>query len=368
MAETIDLDFYKALCAKRPDLRLRSGEPLSSMCTFRTGGPAALYAEPRSKPELLKLFRFAKEEGLPVFILGGGSNVLFADEGLKALAIRLRGEGFDFMEILKGSGSGTGTGTGYGGGSGTGIGSGGGSGSGTGSGGGSETAPPPDPKDPPDGLRPLKAGAGAGLGRLVRFACENSLEGMEDLAGIPGTLGGALFMNAGAGSQTISDHLLEMEALDPERLEYVTLQKKDLSFSYRSLRPPFKGFVAVSALFGLKRAGRISLVEERIKRRLEERRRSLPSEPSAGSFFKNPEGLYAGRLIESVGFKGRRRGGAMVSMVHANVIVNAGGARTSDVLKLAFEIQSEVEARHGVRLEREVRAIDFHGNVNQESF
>ncbi|MBM3329118.1 MAG: FAD-binding protein, partial [Calditrichaeota bacterium] len=203
----------------------------------------------------------------------------------------------------------------------------------------------------------LVAGGGAWLGDVVRLAAEEGLGGMEKLAGIPGGVGGGLSMNAGAFGMAISDHLVEVETATPDG-RLVKMSKSDVGFAYRSA-PGLMNKAVVTARFVLPRRRSkdvLKVVEETIAERF---RRNTMMLPSAGSVFKNPPGGFAARLIESAGGKGQTAGGAEVSPLHANFIVNARGGTTSDIVTLIRRIRTMVYQTQGVELKLELRTLGF---------
>jgi UDP-N-acetylmuramate dehydrogenase len=301
--------FLEGIALANPGLGIIPMEPLSGHTSLGVGGPAALFARPESEVALIGLLGLAKKEGLPALVIGGGTNILFLDGGYPGLVIRLGSKAFGSVGKLPAQG----------------------------------------------GRQLVRAGAGAPLSGLVSFAMGEGLTGFEDLAGIPGTVGGALRMNAGAKAQSMGDQVLELEAMDLESFGKRAFAKEDLAFLYRETRFPIDAPLVLSATFALDKAEDPELSKERMRLRLSERERSIPPGRSAGSFFRNPQGDYAGRLIEGCGLKGRRIGAAAVSGRHANVLLNEGGASASDFMNLSGLIEREVEARYGVRLQREVR-------------
>ena len=277
------------------------GFPLGKATTFGIGGPAEMLARPRSVEELGRLLAAAAAGGLEVRILGGGSNLLVADEGVKGLVVRLAGKAFASVEQLPGG---------------------------------------------------MSVGAGVPLARLVREAASAGLSGVESLAGIPGSVGGALIMNAGGKYGCIGDVVEEVRALGRDG-RIVRLRREGCGFGYRSSR--LRETIVTGCRLALT-PDQPAAVAERTRGVRAEKRRSQPlGQPSAGCVFKNPgPELPAGRLIDELGFKGRRVGRAMVSELHANYIVNAGGARCGEVLELIDAIREAASRAKGVELELEV--------------
>lgn len=286
---------------------LRPGEPLAGHTTFNIGGPARFLLEVGSEPALAAALAACRELGLRWWLLGRGSNVLISDQGLDGVVLRLVGE-FEALAVAGGR---------------------------------------------------VEAGAGAGLDDIAGVAEAAGLSGFAFLAGIPGTLGGGLRTNAGAFGGWLADLLEELRVMDPDGATR-TLARDELRSGYR--RAVYDG-AAVALRAGLRgAAGPVAETCAEIRRR---RREKQPAGCSAGSFFKNPPGEAAGRLIERCGFKGRRVGGAQVSERHANFIINTGGARFADVYALAQAVKAGVEAQTGVLLEEEVRVLPGDGEGEQ---
>jgi UDP-N-acetylmuramate dehydrogenase len=284
-------------------------EPLSAHTTFRIGGPVKCLARPKTEDALKALLRWAAEASVPYWVLGGGSNVLAPDGPWESLAIRLDGM-FGAVECAEAAG----------------------------------------------GAVRLKVGAGVKLARLLGYCLRYRLSGMEFLVGIPGTLGGAVVMNAGTAEGSLSQVLEGISVLCADGSSR-WMPIGELSPGYRFLNLP-SSVIVLGATLSLRRAPR-----EEIRRRMSQgmrvRRRTQPLNlPSAGCVFKNPPGRPAGALIESAGLKGCRIGGAEVSTRHANWIVNRGGATAGDVRQVMERVEERVFKRFGVRLEREIRVLE----------
>jgi UDP-N-acetylmuramate--alanine ligase len=278
--------------------RVRSNVPLAGLTTFGVGGVADWLVEPESVEELQSFWR-AVAGRVPVHILGGGSNVLVSDLGVRGVTLRLTGAGFRGLAMEGDS---------------------------------------------------LVAGAGVPIGRLLDWMETADVSGLEFLEGIPGTLGGALRMNAGAWGESILDHVLWIQCLNSDG-SLCTVFGDQLGSVYRSC-PMLENRVAIAAALRVERGG---ARDSRGKRdAIRERRGWMKGLRSAGSVFKNPEGDFAGRLIEAVGLKGRRVGGAYVLERHANVIVAGLDATASDVRALVEIVRVAVRVRMGVELETEV--------------
>ena len=279
------------------------GAPLAPLTTWRLGGPARSLCRVRTEAALARVLGAASRESLPIALLGMGSNVLVADEGFPGCVLRLEGE---FLDVRV------------------------------------------------EGERVL-AGGGAPLGGVCAAAARAGLSGLEAISGIPSSIGGAVRINAGAYGGEIFDVLesVRLVARDGAAREAAA---SEVPHGYRWTRLVETREIVAAAVLRLRLAGREEIAEK--TRSVADRRRgALPSEPNAGSVFKNPEGDFAGRLIEACGLKGERRGGALVSPRHANVIVNTGGARASEVLALMRAMRDAVRGRFGVTLMPEVELL-----------
>jgi UDP-N-acetylmuramate dehydrogenase len=290
--------------------RARRDVPLDRLTTWRVGGPAEVMCVLETEEEAARVLTVLSRAGRPWLALGKGSNLLVSDLGVEGAVLRLEG---DLARI--------------------------------------EAAGP----------NQIEAGAGAGLSQVLRFAATRHLTGLEFTAGIPGSLGGAAIMNAGAYGRTMADVLERVTVMD-ESGNVTELFGDRLSFSYRRLDLPARTLVLGGRL--KLSPGQRPAIEAEIDRLLLKRRQSQPlSRPSAGSVFKNPPGDYAARLIEACGLKGKQHGGAQVSEQHANFILNLGNATAADILSLMRQVAREVEARLGVTLSPEVRCVgrDLNG-------
>jgi UDP-N-acetylmuramate dehydrogenase len=277
-------------------------EPMARHTSFRIGGPADLMVVPQDVAGLKVVLAFARSEGLPVHIQGGGSNTLVRDGGIRGMVILLTA----FQQLLRS---------------------------------GDE----------------VQAGVGVRVSRLLAFCSRQGLAGLEVLSGVPGTVGGAVWGNAGAWGGSATDRLASVDLLTAEG-EELTLGREAIPARYRSSGLP-AGSVITRAVFGLTPDDPVA-VRRRISGYLVERNLRQPVEfRSAGSIFKNPPGDYAGRLVEAAGVKGARIGGAMISEKHGNFIINLGGARAADVLALAQRARERVRAMTGILLELEIRVV-----------
>jgi UDP-N-acetylmuramate dehydrogenase len=283
---------------------LREAEPLHRHVSLRVGGLADLFAVPDGVEDIITILDCLKEEGAPWVLLGGGTNVVFANGRYQGCVIRLGGQ---FTRVQR------------------------------------------------EGDSMVLAGAAVSLPTVVASSAESGLSGMECLAGIPGTIGGAVFMNAGTRNGDIARVVHEIRLLVGTDARWIP--GEEIDFSYRSSGIS-EGNIILDARFQLTPSSR-KKVRLRMKDLADQRKGTQPSGvPSAGCWFRNPEGDSAGRLIDEAGMKGERCGGAKVSEIHANFLVNVGQATTSDFLALAEKVRVTVHRRFGVMLQEEVRIID----------
>ncbi len=283
------------------DLGLTRDEPMARHTYIRLGGPAAYFASPPDLEALDRIGVWAAEAGLPLRVVGGGSNMLVADQGIRAVVVSLRRACGAFTFEGK----------------------------------------------------ELQAGAAVMLPALAKAAAERELGGLEFAIGIPGSVGGALQTNAGIGDgRCIADRVRSVEVLRDGRR--VRLGRDEVTWEYRTTSLRGSGDIVLGARLELTPRPRAE-VEAEMRRLLEARQRTQPTaEPNAGSMFRNPPGDHAARLIEAAGCKGLRSGGAQVSTLHANFMVHDGGGATSDVLALMAEVQHRVRDAFGVWLTPEV--------------
>ena len=283
--------------------RIVYGEPLDKYTSFGIGGPADIMVFPEGEADVRAALRLCREEGVPYLVLGGGSNLLVRDGGFRGVVLHLEGI-FTQLNVAG---------------------------------------------------RRVSAGAGVRLSRLVAFCSKLALSGVECLAGVPGSVGGAVRGNSGAFGGCIADHVVAVRLLTREGDEHV-FSRDRLQFSYRRSSLP-EGCVLLEAAFDLEQ-GDAGEIRRRISANLIQRNRGQPVEwRSAGSVFKNPPGEYAGRLVEKAGLKGVRVGGACISPKHGNFIINLGGATATDVLALIDLMQRQVREKMQVELELEVRVV-----------
>lgn len=283
-------------------------EPMKNHTSFKIGGPAAALCAPKNRRQLRELVGFVQREGVDSWYIGNGSNLLVSDEGLNGVAILLD-SGFDGEIEVDGT--------------------------------------------------VLLAPAGKKLSAVCAAACAAGLTGLEFAYGIPGSVGGAVYMNAGAYGGEMKDRLLWVEYLAPTG-EIVRLEQEQLSLSYRHSRfmeEGMQGSCIVRAAFGLQR-GEKAAIQSEMDRILNQRRQKQPLEyPSAGSTFKRPQGAFAAQLIDKCGLKGFTVGGAQVSEKHAGFVINTGKATCADVLELTRQVRECVQEKTGYLLELEVRQL-----------
>lgn len=284
--------------------KVRISEPMNRHTTFRIGGPADYFLLPSTAEEVKKILEICKEKELPYFILGNGSNLLVSDEGYCGVIIQLyRNYGGITVEGTN-----------------------------------------------------IRAGAGALLSQIASAAKNASLTGFEFAGGIPGTLGGAVVMNAGAYGGEMKDVLKEVTVMT-EQGEIMTIPAEKLEMGYRTSLVKKAGYLVLEAVISLK-AGDVEKIKAIMKDLTEKRVSKQPLEyPSAGSTFKRPEGYFAGKLIMDAGLRGYQVGGAQVSEKHCGFVINKGNATAADVCGLMKDVQEKVQEQFGVTLEPEVKFL-----------
>ena len=279
-------------------------EPMAKHTSFRIGGPADVLAQPADEAELAALLKRAGEHAVPVTLVGNGSNLLVRDKGIRGLVIKLSNI---FSSITV------------------------------------------------DG-NVMTFGSGISLAMASKKAASLSLSGMEFAVGIPGTIGGAVYMNAGAYDGEMAKVVTCVRVMDMQG-KISELQASELDFAYRHTALQNSGWIVISVTVALQ-PGEAESIAAKMADFSQRRISKQPLElPSAGSMFKRPVGYFAGTLIEQTGLKGYTVGGAQVSQKHAGFVVNVGGATAKDVLQLISDVQSKVFAAHGVRLEPEVLVL-----------
>ena len=286
------------------EAKVLANEPMASHTTFRIGGPADYFVMPETVEELRDILALCKEEGLPYFILGNGSNLLVGDKGFRGVVIQLY-KNFDGLSI--------------------------------------------------EGTR-VTAKSGAMLIRVAKEAGKAGLTGLEFASGIPGTIGGAMVMNAGAYGGEMKDVVTAVTVLTKDG-DIKTLTGSEMNFRYRGSVVEDEGYIVLEAVMELKE-GNLEEIQARIDELSLQRRTKQPIEyPSAGSTFKRPEGYFAGKLIQDTNLRGYQVGGAQVSEKHCGFVINAGGATAADVMQLMQDVSDKVNAQFGVTLEPEVKRI-----------
>ena len=292
---------FQALKGYVPEENIRLQEPMAGHTTFRIGGPADCFLQPENEKQLIQVLNYLKKVEMPYFILGKGSNLLVSDEGFRGVVIQI-GAGMSRIAVAGNK---------------------------------------------------ISAQAGATMAQVARAAWEHGLTGLEFAAGIPGTVGGGVVMNAGAYDGEMS-YVVEQVSMVNGEGEIFKLGKEDLEFGYRTSVIKNKPFIVTDVVFCLQKGNR-----EAIKTKMDElaakRREKQPLEyPSAGSTFKRPEGLYAGKLIMDAGLRGYRVGGAQVSEKHCGFVINTGQATAKDVMELITEVRKQVKDKFKVDLEPEI--------------
>lgn len=302
------MDKYEKLYnyCKEHAIKAKFDVPLSSLTTFKIGGNARMYAEAENSSQVSNLVKACLENEIKYIVIGKGSNIIANDNGLDMLVIKLSG---DLAKVTRLDNN------------------------------------------------TFHCGAGMSLAGLCREVENNSLSGLEFAWGIPGSVGGAVYMNAGAYGGEMKDTVYSVTHIDKEG-KIGTIKSKDLDFGYRHSVYKENGYTIIGATFKLKLDNRTE-IRNRMDDYMSRRKDKQPLEyPSAGSVFRRPEGNYAGALIEKCGLKGKTIGGAQVSMKHAGFIINIGGATAEDVKNLIKLIQTTVKNETGYDLQREVIFLD----------
>jgi len=280
-------------------LSIKENEILANHSTFRIGGPARYFVVAKNKEEILEAVEFAKKQNLPFFAFGGGSNILFRDEGYNGVAIKILNTEYSILDTN------------------------------------------------------IIVGAGTPLAQVIMKLVDAGLSGLEWAVGIPGTIGGCVAGNCGAYGHDISEFVKKVKTLDKE------YSKEECGFAYRESK--FKGAggekeIILEIELGLEK-GDSEKSKTEIKNTMENRKGKIPPYPSIGSIFKNPKPLVARKLIEDCGLKGEKIGGAQVSELHANFIVNIGNAKSADVLALIKLCKEKVEEKFKIDLEEEIVVV-----------
>ena len=280
-------------------------EPMKNHTSFKIGGPADFVVMPQTKKSLCDTVKTLREQGIPMTVIGNGSNLLVSDKGIRGVVVKIAG-GMGGVEVEKNT---------------------------------------------------ITAQSGVLLSRLASVACSSGLTGLEFAAGIPGTIGGAIVMNAGAYDHEIKEAVASTTYID-ENGNLGTLKGiREHKFAYRASIFQSENWIILESVFRLK-TGNIDEIRAEMDSIARKRKRKQPLEfPSAGSAFKRPVGGFAAKLIDDAGLKGAKIGGAMVSDKHSGFIINIGGATASDVCELLKRIEDEVFSQFGIMLEPEVKMI-----------
>ena len=297
------------ICGNVPEDRVLRDEPMSRHTSFRIGGPAAAFVIVNNEEELAGVLAAVTATGAEHMIIGNGSNLLVSDEGYPGIMIKLGG---DFESIVR------------------------------------------DEKDP---CR-VKVGAAMLMSRTSAFLTENGLSGFEFASGIPGSIGGAVFMNAGAYGGEIKDVVRSVRVMDPDGTDLRTLSNEDMQFSYRHSMAEDGGIIILSAEMELTEDDPEKIAERVAELQFKRNSKQPVNYPSAGSTFKRPVGGFAAALIEQSGLKGYTVGGAQVSEKHSGFVINIGGASCEDVLAVMRHVRETVYTDSGIQLEPEVRLIN----------
>jgi UDP-N-acetylmuramate dehydrogenase len=289
--------------------RVMLNEKLSRHTTFKIGGPADIWVEPADTRELKGIYLFAKENNIPLFVIGGGSNLLVNDTGVQGIVMHLGSPAFK-KTAVKGS--------------------------------------------------TVTVGAGYTIAALVRLCCQEGLAGMESLVGIPGTVGGALYMNAGGSTnpiyKNIGEFVKSVKVMDHDG-NIRTLKKEQIEFGYR--RSSLSPYIILEVVFDLTSGDRSILSSSCSKFLAMKRQKQTLDVPSAGCVFKNPEGFQftCGQMIDMLGLKGKKMGGAEISVKHGNFIINSNGASAEDVKKLIEFVKAKVKENYNIDLELEIKIV-----------
>ena len=300
----MDQKFYDMLAEIASAQNVKVDEPMKTHTTFRVGGPADYFVIPRSGSELARLVKVCREYGMPYYIIGNGSNLLVSDTGYRGVIIQC----YQSMGDVRVEGD------------------------------------------------RIIAGAGALLSQIASKALEAELTGFEFAAGIPGTLGGACVMNAGAYGGEMKDVLEQVTVLD-DTGEMLVLSKDELDMGYRTSRIARQGYIVLEAVICLSKGEK-----QKIREHMDELRKKRVSKqpleyPSAGSTFKRPEGYFAGKLIEDTGLRGFQVGGAQVSQKHCGFVINKENATAAEINELMKQVSDRVKEKFGVSLEPEVKKL-----------
>lgn len=295
----------KRLTEKVSGSLVQEDAPMAKFTSFRAGGCADLLVQPQNIKELQDVLQVLQEEGCPHMVLGNGSNVLVKDGGYRGVIVKL-GPGFDHVAV--------------------------------------------------EG-NVIRCGSGALLSAVAKAAADAGLTGMECLSGIPGSIGGAVFMNAGAYGGEIKDVLRKVSVISQDGAHLSELDTGSLDLGYRHSILQQTGDIVLEAEFMLQPGNETEIKEKMAELKARRNEKQPVNYPSAGSFFKRPEGYFAGKLVQDADLKGVSVGGAEVSQLHSGFLINKGGATATDIIQLMRIVQAAVMERFGVMLEPEVRII-----------
>ena len=295
----------KRLTEKVSGSLVQEDAPMAKFTSFRAGGCADLLVQPQNKKELQDILQALQEEECPHMVLGNGSNVLVKDGGYRGVIVKL-GFGFDHVAV--------------------------------------------------EG-NVIRCGSGALLSAVAKAAADAGLTGMECLSGIPGSIGGAVFMNAGAYGGEIKDVLRKVSVISQDGAHLSELDTGSLDLGYRHSILQQTGDIVLEAEFMLQPGNETEIKEKMAELKARRNEKQPVNYPSAGSFFKRPEGYFAGKLVQDADLKGVSVGGAEVSQLHSGFLINKGGATATDIIQLMRIVQAAVMERFGVMLEPEVRII-----------
>ena len=281
--------------------------PLKDYTSFKVGGPADILVEPGSIDNMITTLNYFNDQDISYFVLGNGSNVIFRDGGYRGVVITTR---FDNRKT---------------------------------------------PMSCDNTV--LKADAGVLLSTLAKYAAQNSLSGMESVSGIPGSIGGAVYMNAGAYGGEIKDIITSAEVYDPESNQIQIIKADDMDLGYRRSVFQSNKKVILNVEFRLEKSEKVNILEQMKELTIKRNSKQPVNYPSAGSFFKRPEGHFAGKLVEEAGLKGLKKGGAQISELHSGFMINKDGATAQDIEDLMEVVRAQVYEKFGVMLEPEVKIL-----------
>ena len=300
----MNLVFYNNLKDMIEESRVYVDEPMKKHTTFRVGGPADYFVVPKTKEEVKDIVALCREFDMPYYVLGNGSNLLVGDKGYRGVIIQIYKE-MNHIQV--------------------------------------------------EGDR-MKVQAGALLSKIGSAAFEAGLTGFEFAAGIPGTMGGAVVMNAGAYGGEMKDVLFSVTVLTPEG-EVLTLSNKELELGYRTSIVAKKNYIVLEVTLALQKGEKDAIKARMDELRIQRTTKQPLEYPSAGSTFKRPEGYFAGKLIQDAGLRGFQVGGAQVSEKHCGFVINKENATAADVLELMRQVSAIVKEKFGVELELEVKRL-----------